>query len=93
MFDEIRDAAFRPRLVDHQQRRQVEMFPTMICRCRCSTLSKMSVQQLVVSVRLNLLNEEYLDRMSCNEFYEYGKIKELYKVGAHMSKFTGDRLS
>jgi hypothetical protein len=55
------------------------------------------------SVRLNLLNEEYPDRMSCDEFYdclekpwnvripEYGKIKELYKVGAqiHNSQVTG----
>jgi hypothetical protein len=57
------------------------------------------------SVRLNLLNEEYPDGMSCDEFYdslekhwniripEYGKIKELYKVGSHVSKFIGDRLS
>jgi hypothetical protein len=40
----------------------------------------------------------------CDEYYEslakpwnsripdYGKIKELYKVGAHVAKFTGDRL-
>jgi hypothetical protein len=56
-------------------------------------------------VRLNLLNDLYPDGMSCDEFYdslekpwnisipEYLKIKELYKVGAHVSKFTGDRLS
>jgi hypothetical protein len=43
--------------------------------------------------------------MSCDEFYDslekpwniripkYGKIQELYKVGAHVSEFTGDRLS
>jgi hypothetical protein len=57
------------------------------------------------SVRLNLLNEEYPDGMSCDEFYdslekpwniripEYGNIKELYKVRVHITKFTGDRLS
>jgi hypothetical protein len=56
-------------------------------------------------VRLNFLNEEYLDGMSCDKFYdslekpwniripEYEKIKEFYKVGAHVSQFTGDRLS
>jgi hypothetical protein len=51
------------------------------------------------SVRLNLLNEEYPDGMSCDEFYDSLekpwniRIKQLYKVGAQVSKFTGDRLS
>jgi hypothetical protein len=56
------------------------------------------------SGRLNTLSEKYPDGATCDEYYEsltkpwnirtpdYGKIKELYKVGTHVAKFTGDRL-
>jgi hypothetical protein len=104
-FDEIRDAAFRPRLVNHQTKTsgrdvshnnmQMQMFNGFKDVCTAAS----------GSVRLNLLNEEYPDGMSCDKFYdslekpwniripEYGKIKELYKVRARVSKFTGDRLA
>jgi hypothetical protein len=102
-FDEIRDEAFRPPLIDHRTKtsgrdvphNDMQMFNAFKDFCTAAS----------GSVRLNLLNEEYPDGMSCDEFYdslekpwniripEYGKIIELYKVRAHVSKFTGDRLS
>jgi hypothetical protein len=104
-FDELRDAAFRPRLIYHRQSRppgserqndmQLQMFQAF--KEVCSAASG--------SGRLNTLSEKYPDGATCDEYYEsltkpwntwipdYGKIKELYKVAAHVAKFTGDRLS
>jgi hypothetical protein len=104
-FDEIRDAAFRPRVVDHRSKTSGRDVPHNDMQMQMFNAFKDVCTADSGSVRLNLLNEEYPDGMSCEEFYdslekpwniripEYGKIKELYKVGAHVSKFTGDRLS
>jgi hypothetical protein len=56
------------------------------------------------SGRLNTLSEKYPNGATCDEYYElltkpwntripdYGEIKEIYKVGANVATFTGDRL-
>jgi hypothetical protein len=104
-FDEMRDAAYRPRIVNHRTKTSGRDVPHNNMQMQMFNAFKDVCTAASGSVRLNLLNEEYPDGMSCDEFYdslekpwniripEYGKIKELYKVGVHVSKFTGDRLS
>jgi hypothetical protein len=104
-FDEIRDEAFRPPLIDHRTKTSGRDVPHNDMQMQMFNAFKDFCTAASGSVRLNLLNEEYPEGMSCDEFYdslekpwniripEYGNIKELYKVRAHVSKFTGDRLS
>jgi hypothetical protein len=69
-FDEIRDAAFSPWLVDHRTKTSGRDVPYNDMQMQMFNAFKDVCTAASGSVRLNLLNEEYPDRMSCDEFYD-----------------------